>query len=481
MLDNNIKDININNHDHNIIIINDNDVVSISNISLIEHMMQMINDDKFNIRNLNGEFLYKDKFDQNIFVKTNDGYISKKYIGVLSIKKDDFLNNLLIKSRFDNNGDENFTNMLIETCYNMLNPLFVDAKNENEEDNEKDNNEFSILIKKYNRIELALSCFEFVSCLNNAIKKGMFRSYTESEHNDTKVKGRIDVSRHVIKNQSIQGKVCYTTREYTTDNVINRMILKTYILLERLDKNLLTNVMSTNKEAQKHIVKLKTMLPNIEEYGISDLINKGNSKITNMVYKEYESLRKVCLGILKSKGKYTYDINDTRINGIVINVDKLWSIYIYKTIIKHIDEKLKEEENNDSDMLVLMNNKNIARHDFVINIKNKRVLFDTSYSKMFEDYDNKLISSEDKVLHDNIIKDLCKEAKDSKAQEIYLIYPVKKKIESDYESEVKKLPVDNELTIYKVPFIIPEKEESYLDFKKDMSKSITSIEKIIEK
>ncbi|MCQ2978707.1 MAG: hypothetical protein MJ245_02815 [Clostridia bacterium] len=430
-----INEINLNNANSNIIIINDNGVISNDNKLYISYIKNLIDDDKYNILNVDGEFLYKDKFDLNIFTNYNlndnninasdDNYMIEKYLGVLNFKINDDIYELIMKSRYSSFNDDNFINLLFESYYNLPDKLFLDNYNNDGEET----NDTKIVYNKVKSINDSLTLFTFISCMNNAIKKGMFRQYNEFEHNDTKIKGRIDVSRHVVKNQSIQGKVCYTTREYTNDNVINKMILKTYMFYEKNQKEILKHVMQNNKDGAKHIVKLKTLFPNIDEYGVSSFTSsKGNTKIVNMVYKEYELLRKCSMNILKSKGKMPFDENDSRVSGIVYDVDNLWTNYIYKNIILKIDT-------DDEDEIKITKNKNIISNDLIASINDNKIMIKACYNKFFSDtYDELDISDESNEKMSNVINELVFDLDDNDIERGYIIFPYQIKVKHDHDS-----------------------------------------------
>lgn len=458
MLDNNINEININNSNNNIIIINDNGVISSSNSSYAKKIQDMINDDNYNIVNIDGHFMYKDKYNSNIFNNENDTYYSKNVAGLFSFNENDINTNVLIKSRFNTINNEYFTNALLESYYDANGKLIDDIENIDIK---------NVALNKINRVKKSLSILEFSSCLKNASKKGTFREYEELEHNDTKVRGRIDVSRQIIENQSIQGKVCYTTKEYTPVNPINKLILKTYLFLEKNNNDLLKRNVNINKDSVKFITQLKNTIPNIDEYGNDSILKQSNFKITNMVYKEYELLRKTCIGIIKSKGEYTFDVNDSRLSGVVMDLDRLWSLYVYKNIVQKINDELKNDDEKKNEEINLLNNKDVTKHDFIFNINNSKVLFDTSYSKLFEDYDqNEELKKNQKIKYDQIINNLISEAKENDINSLYLIYPMLKTEEvDDYKTRVKKLPIDDKLTLYKMPYFIDQNIENYDEYK----------------
>ena len=478
---NNSSEININNLNNNIIILNDNGVISNDNKMYAEYVTSMINEDKYNILNVNGEFLYKDKFDTNIFSKLNDDFQIEKYLGILSLYINESIYNVILKSRFTSIENENFINMLFESYYDLNNKVIQEGLLFDEDE---EMNDISLINHKVNRVIKSLNLFTYFSCLQNAIKKGMFRQYNEFEHNDTKIKGRIDVSRQVVKNQSIQGKVCYTTREYTPLNTINKMILKTHMFYEKNNKQVLSILLNNSKDSQKHIMQLKNLFPNIDEFGTDSLSKKGNTKISNMVYKEYEMLRKVCMYILKTKGRCIYDENDSRVKGIVFDIEKMWSNFIYKNIIIKFDE----DEDNQLE-IKFKNNKKIYENDSIIKYKDKNVMILSEYDKSWEDiYLGKDLLEFKKDRLDKKINDIIKIAKDNDAKVQVVIFPIKvgdnenidEVINAFYTDECISKVENEEVTLLKIPFAVFNNISDYNIFKTTMHKVSKKVLKLLK-
>ena len=83
----------------------------------------------------------------------------------------------------------------------------------------------------------------FPRLLKDAISQGIFREYLWTEHNDDRVRGAINVARHVNKNIPFNGKIAYRTREYSCDNRITELVRHTveYMQTTPLGRLLLNN------------------------------------------------------------------------------------------------------------------------------------------------------------------------------------------------------------------------------------------------
>ena len=64
----------------------------------------------------------------------------------------------------------------------------------------------------------------FPKYLQVALRKGLYKEYQRFSHNDSHVKGVIDVRNHLKRNAPFMGNVAYTTREFTYDNPLMQLI-----------------------------------------------------------------------------------------------------------------------------------------------------------------------------------------------------------------------------------------------------------------
>ena len=78
-----------------------------------------------------------------------------------------------------------------------------------------------------------LLAFVFAAQIERAYRKGLYRRYRTYECNDSKVKGKIDITRHIRLNPLNNGKIAYSYREYTADNDVNKMIFTAYTYLQK--------------------------------------------------------------------------------------------------------------------------------------------------------------------------------------------------------------------------------------------------------
>lgn len=68
--------------------------------------------------------------------------------------------------------------------------------------------------------EIDLLIFIFPRLLKEALRQGLFKQYVKREYNDANVKGTINISKHIRFNYPANGRIAYSTKEFSYDNKI---------------------------------------------------------------------------------------------------------------------------------------------------------------------------------------------------------------------------------------------------------------------
>lgn len=332
----------------------------------------------------------------SVFTTYNNEYRTSKYVGVIKAKIDEDIitlstkikdtqnqhNNiqnkvknlkdvtLTISSRFDNEDNQKFLNYVFLKAFDSSGKIF------------KDMNPMSSPEKTWDMLLM----YVYIDQLEDAFTQGVFRKYDTFEYNDSKVKGRIDISRHIKLNPMNNGKIAYSTREYTVDNSINHLILLTYETLKRKYGYNFVTLVNSNKIIKDGIQNLKNSIPNYKSKDKIDTIHKSSKKINHSLYTNYEPLRKTSISILRRLGLNIYKNTSDEVCGVLIPIDKLWEKFLYNTIfskIQYKDNRIEEQ----SELKILRKvdtetstdeskEKRILKPDFYL--KNKFV-FDAKY------------------------------------------------------------------------------------------------------
>lgn len=182
----------------------------------------------------------------------------------------------------------------------------------------------------------------FPAYLKRAMRQGVYKEYQTRQYNDSNVRGRIDVNRHIRFNIPFSGRVAYSTREYAMDNYVTQLIRHTieYISSHRYGKTILKQDEET-AEAVKSIVEVTS------DYCQQDkrfIINKNLRSVSHPYFQEYRPLQKLCLHILRHE-ELKYGRDSQEVYGILFDGAWLWEEYLntfLSPILKHPRNKTQE-------------------------------------------------------------------------------------------------------------------------------------------
>jgi 5-methylcytosine-specific restriction endonuclease McrBC regulatory subunit McrC len=183
----------------------------------------------------------------------------------------------------------------------------------------------------------------FPSYLSRAMRQGLYKEYKRNHYNNANIKGAIDIPRHIRLNVPFQGKIAYTTREYSHDNPVLQLIRHTieYIKAHKSGKHILSRDEETMDNANKIIF-------NTQSYNKSNrqkVIDLNRRPVTHPYLTEYRSLQRLCLQILRH-GKLSFGKNAEKIHGILFNGALLWEEYI-ATVFKRNNLSIQHKTSRD--------------------------------------------------------------------------------------------------------------------------------------
>ena len=188
----------------------------------------------------------------------------------------------------------------------------------------------------------------------DALLKGLFKKYQRFERNDDRVRGAIDVSRHIRLNLGMNnGKIAYSYRENSYDNPINHLILTAYHYLSDNYPDL------TEKGFDYDLVKTIKSLEyetGYPKYDVRSVISANIDPVSHPYYFEYEQLRKDCLMILRDEGLSPFDNTDESVYGVLYYVPDLWESYLmqfFKSGLYRYYKEASEDEADDEPKLMI--------------------------------------------------------------------------------------------------------------------------------
>ena len=376
--------------------------------------------------------LYKD---QKIFETVNQEIKTGNVIGFLGCNQE----RLTISSRFSDKYNDCFLHYLLQKVLN-INLTSLDVG-------------LSLEDKLYQ-----LLIYLFPKYLQAALRKGLYKEYQRFSHNDSHVKGVIDVGNHLKKNLPFTGNIAYTTREFTYDNPLMQLIRHTieYIKTQKSFGALL----DSNRETIAEVTRVTSA------YKLADRakfirINK-TKPLRHAYFREYRKLQELCLMIL-NREKNGLGYQEQKIHGIIFDVSWLWEEYVYTLLPKgFLHPRNKEKKGG---ILVFSDGKRKVYPDFYD--RERKIVLDAKYKKL-EDTE-KGINRED-------LFQLISYSYILEAEKAGLIFP---SIERSVNSEIGEVAGYGVL-LKKWSIQIPQNASSYSAFCKMMENSEENFKTNIE-
>lgn len=228
-----------------------------------------------------------------------------------------------IKSRFDDGRDDYLLHYMLQKVLSF-NLFDLNHNNEQEE-------VFDFIM------------FMFPYFLKKAMRQGVYRAYQNIKHNDSNIKGTIDIGRHIARNIPFVGKVAYNTREYLYDNEMTELIRHTIEFMKT--KKYGSVVLTIDRET---IDNVKTITEYTSSYDKSErisIISQNLRQKSHPFYTEYLPLQSLCLQILRME-EVKFGETDDEIYGVLFDGAWLWEEYV-NTILSeegyvHPENKLRK-------------------------------------------------------------------------------------------------------------------------------------------
>jgi len=358
--------------------------------------------------------------DQKILETVNREIKTGNVIGFLGYGQE----RLTISSRFSNESDDYFLHYLLQKVLNInLNSLDTALSRED---------------KLYQ-----LLMYLFPKYLQAAMRKGLYKEYQRFSHNDSHIKGVVDVGNHLKKNLPFTGNIAYTTREFTYDNPMMQLIRHTIEYIKN-QKSLGRGIIYTNRE---NITEIIRVTPSYKQADRSKVIRLNQTKpLRHAYFREYRKLQELCLMIL-NREKHGLGYQEQKIHGILFDVAWLWEEYVHTLLPKDfIHPRNKEKKGGVS---VFSGGKRKVYPDFY-NRELKTVL-DAKYKK--------LELTEKGINRDDLFQ-LISYAYILQAEKAGLIFP---SIDQTVRSEIGKVEGYGVL-LKKWSIQIPQRASSYSEF-----------------
>ena len=192
-------------------------------------------------------------------------------------------------------------------------------------------NVFDLPYSQGNITALDLLMLLFPYYLSNALQQGLYKEYRTFHHNDSNVRGVIDINRHIQRNVPFQGNVAYRERVKSDDNALTQLIRHT---IEYISKHPIgMALLHCNADVRSQVLQIIEATPTYSQKDRTKIISDNLRPKVHPYYSEYRPLQQLCLQILHhediSMGKnseYTY--------GILFDGAWLWEEYLSTLLSK---------------------------------------------------------------------------------------------------------------------------------------------------
>ena len=311
-------------------------------------------------------------------------------------------------------------------------------------------------------LDVALSCedklyqllmYLFPKYLQAALRKGLYKEYQRFSHDNSHVKGVIDVRNHLKKNLPFMGNIAYTTREFTYDNPLMQLIRHTIEYIKN-QKSIGQGVLDNLSTSRENVAEIVRVTPSYKLADRAKIIRRNQSKLLRHAYfHEYRKLQELCLMILNQE-KHGLGYQDQKIHGILFDVAWLWEEYVHILLPKDfIHPRNKDKTDGIS---VFSSQERKVYPDFYQ--EELKIVLDAKYKKL--EKAEKGINRED-------LFQLISYSYILKAEKAGLIFPSEKKA---VDNEIGKLAGYGAL-LKKWSIQIPQKSSSYSEFCEMMENS----------
>lgn len=217
-----------------------------------------------------------------------------------------------IKSRFDDGRDDYLLHYMLQK---VLSFNLFDLSHNNEQEDVFD---FIMLMFPY--------------FLKAALRQGVYREYKNHKHNDTNLKGTINIGRHIARNVPFVGNIAYSTREYSYDNNMTELIRHTIELMKT--KKYGQAVLNIDSETIENVNTIVEHTPQYNKNERGSIVSSNLRIKVHPYYTEYRLLQSLCLQILRME-EVKYGESDDEICGILFDGAWLWEEYV-NTILRNI-------------------------------------------------------------------------------------------------------------------------------------------------
>lgn len=170
-----------------------------------------------------------------------------------------------------------------------------------------------------------ISAFLFPHYLRRALSQGIYREYRRREYNDSRIRGALDIGRHIRQNIPFNGNAAYAVREHSYDNHVTELVRHTveYLMRTPVGRHLLQH----NRETAEMVRAITDCTPSYDPAGLHWTMTANYTPVQHPYYTEYRPLQALCMAIMQRR-KMVPDTTRDRVSGILFDGAWLWEEYL---------------------------------------------------------------------------------------------------------------------------------------------------------
>ena len=167
--------------------------------------------------------------------------------------------------------------------------------------------------------------FLFPYYLKRALQQGLYKEYRTFKNNDPKLKGVLDVNRHIRLNYPSTGNIAYRSREYSYDNNLTQLVRHAIELIAATPYG--AAILNNDEATKDAVAAIRSHTPSYSKNDRRFVLGKNIRPKPSPYYLDYEPLRKLCIQILNHEG-IKYGREESTVYGVLFDGAWLWEEYL---------------------------------------------------------------------------------------------------------------------------------------------------------
>ena len=298
--------------------------------------------------------------------------------------------------------------------------------------------------------------FLFPNMLNKALSQGLYKEYRTQHHDDSHIRGVIDINSVIRRDIPFRGGVSYSNRQHSYDNSMTQLIRHTieFIMHHPIANSILRN----NTQTMESVSQIIQATPTYNSRDRYKVLNENLKPKVHPYYLRYRDLQKLCISILRHDS-LKYGKEKDKVYGVLFDGAWLWEEYLY-TLLKK--QKFIHPRNKESKGGIRM-----------FASPNDEEYFDNNSRRMYPDFYKKdyILDAKYKHLSGKVGR-----------EDLYQVISYMYCMDAHYGGYIYPDEGHNKTANYKlagsaggllkvIPFTIPQTAKEWDDFRRDISKS----------